>query len=407
MTEALWSLIQAPWTLRPDTLVGATLLAVAAALIGESFWRLLRWPRLLGYGLVGTVLAVSGAGARGNEAELRLAMDVALALLLFEAGARLNLRWLARNPWLLASSVAEAVLSALAVYAVARGFDVEPRAAGALAVLAMCVSPAVVQRVVSECGAAGQVTERLFALSALNTLYAVFAMQLLIAGLRLTDPGTWTEALGPTVFSFFGSILLGAALGSAIAGIARRLDLRNENSVVLLLGCVLLALVIAKTLQFSTLLVPLLAGLWLRNRSERPWLWPRHFGTAGGVLVLVLFVAVSSAWSVQTLLAAGLASAAVLLARFAAKGAAVVALARPSGLSWRQAGCLAGALLPFSATAWVLALDFANSHPAPGSALLPLLHGMVAWMALLGPLAVLYSLHWAGELDVVAPRGGK
>ena len=343
MTDGLWSLIQAPWTLRPDTLVGATLLAVAAALLGEAFWRVLRWPRLLGYGIVGTVLALTGAGARGNETELRLAIDVALALLLFEAGARLNLRWLGRNPWLLASSVAEALLSAFAVYAVARAFEVDARAAGALAVLTMCVSPAVVQRVVSECGAAGQVTERLFALSALNTLYAVFAMQLLIAGLRLTDPATWTEALGPTVFSFFGSILLGAALGSVVAAIARRLDLRNENSVVLLLGCVLLALVIAKTLQFSTLLVPLLAGLWLRNRSERPWVWPRHFGTAGGVLVLVLFVAVSSAWSVDVLLAARRARPSRCSPRASPPRApAVVVFARPSGLSWRQAGCLAG-----------------------------------------------------------------
>src|SRR5687767_2872601 len=110
MTEGVWSLIQAPWTLRPDTLVGAALLAVAAALLGEAFWRTLRWPRLLGYGAVGTVLALAGAGARGNETELRIAVDVALALLLFEAGARLNLRWLVRNPWLLASSIAEALL---------------------------------------------------------------------------------------------------------------------------------------------------------------------------------------------------------------------------------------------------------------------------------------------------------
>ena len=37
-----------------------------------------------------------------------------------------------------------------------------------------------------------------------------------------------------------------------------------------------------------TLLVPLLAGIWLRNRSERPWVWPRHFGSAGSALVLVM-----------------------------------------------------------------------------------------------------------------------
>jgi NhaP-type Na+/H+ or K+/H+ antiporter len=403
----LLSIITTPWALRPDTLLGATLLAVAAALLGEVAWRVLRWPRLMGYCTVGTLLSLAGLGVSGDEAALRLAVDVALALLLFEAGTRLNLRWLAHNPWLLATSVAEAVLTGVAVLVVARLLGVAPAVAAPLALIMMCVSPAVVQRVVGEVGAAGQVTERVMALSALNALYAVVALSLLSAGLLLSDPSTWAQALPPVLFSFFGSVLLGAALGSIVSLIARRLDLRNENSVVLLLGCVLLALVLAKTLQLSTLLVPLLAGLWLRNRSERPWVWPRHFGTAGGVLVLVLFVAVSSAWSVDVMLAAGGPAIALLAARFAAKGAAVVVFARPSGLSWRQAGCLAGALLPLSATAWVLALDFTAMHPTPGSALLPILLAMVAWMALLGPLAVLYGLHLAGELDVVAPRASK
>lgn len=399
MTDALWSLITSPWALRPDTLLGTTLLAVAAALLGEAAWRLLRWPRLLGYVGVGCLFALAGAGVRGAPAELRLAIDVALALLLFEAGARLNLRWLGRNPWLLATSVAEVLLSALAVYAVARAFDVEPRVAGALAVLLASVAPEVVQRVAAESGGAGQVTERLMALSALNTLYAVLAMQLLSGGLRLTDPTTWTDALAPTLFGFFGSILLGAALGWAVALIARRFDLRNENSAVLLLGCVLLALVLAKTLQMSTLLVPLLAGLWLRNRSERPWLWPRHFGSVGGVLVLVLFVAVSSAWSPALLAAGGVVAAALLGARGVAKAVAVVALAHPSGLSWRQAGCLAAAMLPLSATAWVLGLDFMQLHPAIAPALAPLLLSALGLVALLGPLAVLYGLRAAGEAD--------
>jgi hypothetical protein len=402
MTDGLWSMITAPWALRPDTLLGTTLLAVAAALLGEALWRLLRWPRLLGYVGVGSLFALAGAGVKGTEMELRLAVDVALALLLFEAGARLNLRWLGRNPWLLASSIAEALLSAVAVYAVARWLEVEARVAGALAVLAMSVSPAVVQRVVGEVGAAGQVTERLMALSALNTLYAVLGMQLLSAGLRLTDPATWTIALAPTAFAFFGSILLGALLGSVVALIARRFDLRNENSAVLLLGCVLLALVVAKTLQFSTMLVPLLAGLWLRNQSERPWVWPRHFGTAGGMLVLVLFVAVSSAWSLPILAAGGTIAALLVGVRFVAKAVAVIALAKPSGLAWRQAACLAGALLPLSATGWVLALDFIEAHPGPGAMLAPLALSAMAVVELIGPLAVLYGLRLAGEVDVEA-----
>ena len=137
MTESLWSLIQSPWALRPDTLVGATLLAVAAALIGEAFWHALRWPRLLGYGVVGTLLALSGAGARGNEAELRLAMDVALALLMFEAGARLNLRWLGRNPWLLGGLTLSVALQAAVIYwaPLGRAFHTVPLPAGDLAVI--------------------------------------------------------------------------------------------------------------------------------------------------------------------------------------------------------------------------------------------------------------------------------
>jgi NhaP-type Na+/H+ or K+/H+ antiporter len=399
MTDGLWSLITRPWALRTDTLLGVALLMVLAALLGEFVWRKLRWPRLIGYCAAGTLLALGNVGAKGSEPSLRLAVDMALALLLFETGARLNLRWLRRNQRLLATSVLEALLSAGAVYATALHFGVEPRAAGAFAVIAMSVSPAVVLRVVGESGAAGQVTERLIALSTLNTLYALLAAKLLSAGLVLSEPSSWERTLAPTLVSFAGSLLLGAALGSVVASIARRLDLRNENSTVLLLGCVLLALVIAKTLQLSTLLVPLLAGIWIRNRNERPWVWPRHFGTAGGVLVLVLFVAVSSAGMLNMVLLAGGIAAALLGVRLLAKGAAVAVLARPSGMSWRQAGCLVLGTLPLSATGWLIGLDFALVHAEPGAVLMPLLLASIALVELLGPLAMLYGLRWAHEAD--------
>jgi NhaP-type Na+/H+ or K+/H+ antiporter len=374
-------------------------------LLGEVVWRVLRWPRLLGYTLVGTALALAGRGAVGDEPALRLAVDGALALLLFEAGARLNLRWLGRNPWLMATSVAEAALAGIAVWLVLRSLSVAPGVAGPLSIIAIAVSPAVLQRVVGELHAAGQVTERLLTLAALNTLYAVLALKLFSAGLLLSDPGTWLEALSPVLFSFCGSILVGAALGEGLALIARRLDLREENAMVLLLAAVLLALVVAKTLQLSALLVPLLAGIWLRNRSERPWVWPRHFGSAGGVLVLVMFVAVGSAWRIDALVGALGVAAALVLARAVAKALAVLALARPSGLGTSQALCLGAALTPMSATAWVLALDFGARHTAAAAQLMPLLLTTLALLELSAPLLVMASLRLAGEIDV--QRKGK
>jgi hypothetical protein len=402
MTDTLWSLITAPWALQPDTLVGAAVLALLAAVLGEVVWRRLRWPRLLGYGVVGTAVALTGGGASGHEPALRLAIDGALALLLFEAGARLNLRWLARNPWLLATSLAEAALASGAVWLVLRSLAVAPEVAAPLALIAASASPAVLQRVVGELRAAGQVTERLLALAALNTLYAVLALKLFSAGLLLSDPSTWLTAVSPVLFSLCGSILLGAALGEGLALIARRFDLREDNAMVLLLSAVLLALVIAKTLQLSALLVPLLAGIWLRNRSEWPWVWPRHFGSAGGVLILVLFVAVASAARFDSFgTTLGLA-AALVLARAAAKAMAVLLLARPSGLGLGQALCLGSALLPMSATAWVMALEFSLHHPSAAAQVMPVLLACLALLELSAPLVVMASLRAAGEVDVPA-----
>ena len=400
MIDAFWSLITTPWALQSDTLLGAALLALLAALLGEVVWRTLRWPRMIGYTVVGTVLALASRGASGHEPALRLAIDGALALLLFEAGARLNLRWLVRNPWLLASSIAEAALAGVAAWWVLRSFEIAPEVAAPLAIIASAVSPAVLLRVTGELRAAGQVTERLLALSALNTLYAVLAMKLLSAGMLLSDPGTWLEALSPVMFSFFGSILVGAALGEGLALIARRLDLREENAMVLLLAAVLLALVVAKTMQASALLVPLLAGLWLRNRGERPWVWPRHFGSAGGVRVLVMFVSVASAWRLDALGSVIGIAAALVAARALAKSLAVLALARPSGLGIGQSLCLGAALLPMSGTAWVLALDFAVQHPAAGAQAMPVLLAALALLELAAPLVVMACLRAAGEVDV-------
>jgi len=57
----------------------------------------------------------------------------------------------------------------------------------------------------------------------------------------------------------------------------------------------------------------LLAGLLLRNTTQRPWVWPRHFGTAGGVLVLLLFVYLGALWSPGLLAAGGVAVQAALI----------------------------------------------------------------------------------------------
>ena len=136
----------------------------------------------------------------------------------------------------------------------------------------------------------------------------------------------------------------------------------------------------------------------MRNRHDRPWVWQRHFGSLGSVLLLVLFVAVASSWTFASLAQAGMVALALLLLRWGVKAGSVLALARPSGLAWRQAAALGIAMLPVSGTAWVMALDFAQAHPAAGAELMPLMLATLAFVELLSPLVVMYALRAVGEL---------
>jgi len=387
------------WPPQPDLLFWFALTLVAGALLGGAVFRSWGLPRIVGYGAAGMVVASLGLGLgdgqlRGTD---RLIVDLALALLLFELGSRVSLRWLKVNPALLLTSAIESLLTFWALFAALRWFGVAPNVALAGAALTGVAAGAVIGRVATEFRSAGQVTERMIVLSALNTLYAVLLLKLVIGWLHVDQRSDWVQGIAQPVYTFGGSVLVAALLAGAVGWVVRRFDLKEENSVLLLLGLVLLALTAARLLGLSTLLVPLLAGVMLRNASERPCIWPRHFGTAGGVLVLMLFVIVGAAWSVQALLAGAGLALVLLLARALSKSLVLLGLARLSGIEARQGLALALTLTPISATSLVLLADLQATHPDVAAPLVPIVLSMLAIMALLGPVLVQGGLRLAGE----------
>jgi Kef-type K+ transport system membrane component KefB len=398
-----------PWPPEPGLLFWSALTLVAGGLIGETVFRRLGLPRVVGYSAVGMVIALSGNGLAAGQmgGGVRLIVDLALALLLFELGSRVNLRWLRANPALLWTSAVESVLSFLAIFGVLRWLGLDTNVALACATMTVSASAAVVGRVSSELKSAGQVTERMIVLTALNTLYAVLSHRLVLGWLHVDAAGEWVQGVVQPIYTFAGSVLLAVALARLVAWVARRLELRDENSVLLLLGLIVLALTTAQLFNLSTLLVPLMAGVLLRNLTERPWVWPRHFGTAGGVMVLMLFVIVGASWSLEALALGGLAALALLVARGVAKAVAVVGLARWSGIRLRQGGALALTLTPVSGTTLVLYADLHTTHPEFAMRVAPIVLSAIAIMELIGPIAVQYGLRLVGEHQPRRPATGQ
>lgn len=394
-----------PWPIIPDVIFWGALVLVAGGLLGELVFRTVGFPRVVGYSAVGMLIAVLGHGA-GNtylSGTLRLIVDLALGLLLFELGSRVNLRWLRANPALLWTSAAEAFLSFSAVFVALRWFGVSSNVALVCATMGIAASGAMVSRVASELQSAGQVTERMIVLTAFNTMAAVLLHKLVIGWLHLDTAGNWVQGVSQPLYTFCGSVLVAALLTRLVAWVARRLDLQDENSALLLLGMIMLALSGARMLNLSTLLVPLIAGVMLRNTSKRPWVWPRHFGTAGGVLVLMLFVIVGASWSLSALAVGAAAAGVMLLARAAAKALVVTGLARWSGIGLQQSLALTLALMPISGTALVLLADLQFSHPLFAPEVAPIIFSAIAIMELAGPIAVQWGLRFAGEVHDTRP----
>ena len=395
---AAFFLIEA-WPPVPDLLFWVSATLVGGALLGEAAFRGLRLPRIVGYSAAGMAVGAAGFGVvDGNlPRDARMVVDLALALLLFELGSRVSLRWLRANPALLWTSAAESLVSFGAIFGVLHWLGVERNIALACAALTACASGEVIGRVATELKSAGQVTERMIVLAALNTLFSVLALKLIIGWLHMDQRGDWVHGIAQPLYTFAGSVLLALVLSQAIRWVIRGFELRDENSVLLLLGMILLALTAARMFSLSTLLVPLLAGVLLRNASERPCIWPRHFGTAGGVLVLILFVVLGSTWSIGTLAVNAVAALALIAARYLAKTAVLLATARIGGIDMRQGLALGMALTPLSATTLVLLAELQATHPETASQIAPIVLAAIAMMALTGPVVVQWGLRLTGD----------
>ncbi|EEG08300.1 cation:proton antiporter [Pseudogulbenkiania ferrooxidans] len=372
---------------------------VLTGLAGEWCYRRLGFPRIVAYSATGMAIRLAGVEPmlRVDDSGLRVVLDLALALLLFELGARVDVRWLRRNPWLLASSVAEAGLSFVVVGSLLSWWGVSPPVALSVAAIAMAASPAIVSRVVSEFQSVGQVTERLLLMTTLNSIYAILLVKLL-TGWMHSAAGNPLLAISVPLYVLTGSLLVALLLAGGVERLSRSMDVQSEAATVLLFGLILLATALLQMLNLSTLLAPLLAGVVFRSRRLRPWVCPDHFSAAGSLLVVVLFVVSGMMLSPGQLLSGAVMAVVLLSGRFVAKLVGVLAFARLSGLSLRQGVTLSLALTPLSIVAFVLATDLGLSFPTLRQELNSVLLGAVVLMELAGPLLVKWALERSAEI---------
>jgi Kef-type K+ transport system membrane component KefB len=374
-------------------------LALAFAWVaGEVVHRASRLPRISVYGLVGFALSHAQIGLlpRPSDSSVLLVANVALGLVLFEFGYRINLQWLRTNQWVGASGLLEAVVTFFAVYWLSGLFGMEPLAGALLAALAMATSPAEVLRVVNEQHSSGQVTERALHLSALNCVLAVLVFNLVVGLWAFWSSGNVWQALSSSLVVFGASAALGVAFGIAVPALLRSLGPLGRSATIAFALAVVLLMALAQVLKLSPVLAALTFGLMARHRRVALDPAQRNFGALGDLLTVLLFVFVGAtlAWH-RVASDFGLAVALVCV-RFATKAGGTLLLARRSGVSWRK-GVLTGvALSPMSAL--VIALLVQTRYIGINLMdQLAALAGATLLLNIVGPVLTQLALRWAHE----------
>ena len=389
-----------PITLHADGVLWVGLALVLATLMGESVLRFLRWPRLIGYLGTGLLIAAGGRALPAFELQsgARAVIDAAMAVLLFEIGHRVNLRWLRANSLLILISLGEWSLALLLGWIALGMFGLGGLRALAVSAALATTAPAVALRLAGEFSARGQVTERMLLLAALGSMLSILAVGVLTAWMGAQIGRHWWYALLQQGYAVGGAVLAAAVLAWCVHWVERHFDFADEGGALLLVGLILLVLSVTRMLHWSSMLTPLLAGLLLRARSERPRVWPRHFGTAGGVLIVLLFliVGMSMAWSaLRDGAAIGLALAA---ARALAKLSVPGMLGPASGLSRRQSLALGLSLNPAAAVSFVLLLDMQRQLGDLPMRLLDAGFAAIALLSIAGTLVARWALGRCGDI---------
>jgi Kef-type K+ transport system membrane component KefB len=380
--------------------IGA-LLAVGVA-CGEAVRRFLRLPRITGYAAAGLALGPGGLGLIDQPVleELGVFADVAVGLVLFELGQRLDLAWLRRTPALALMGVAESLgAAALVFFTLHYYFDLVPLAAGVAAAIAVSTSPAVLMRVAADLRAEGQVTERALIITAINGVLAFLALTVLIPWLHFEYRGGWLTMITHPLYLLGGSAALAVVAGWLTLRLAGLIGKSPERQFIAVIAMVVMTVGIAIALKCSVLLALLGMGALVRNADREHHLVVVDSGNAGQLFYVCLFVITGASLDLGLLVTAGAAGLAFVLVRFAGKAVGVLALAPLVGLEWRKGVLLATALAPMSGLAVVLVHQTAALYPEIRASVAPVVLAAVVILELAGPIATQFALRRAGEAE--------
>lgn len=382
----------------PLAIIGAGLLL--AQIFGVLLQRR-RIPRLYGAVLAGLILGVSGFRLVDNAllSYFQELLNAASALVLFEAGRKMDLVWLWRSRAQGTSLLLGCVLRGVFAMALLVPFGVSWADAAFIASILVAINPVVFTSMVADHEASGVATYAAANSIGLSHLVALVAVSISLAWVR--SHGVTEELpFGAQLLGQGGKLLLGAAIAFLCYGVYKLGSLVSRAQASLrpgiLLATLMLDLGLCSVTASSALLSLLLMGLLLRNAEKRENVFQAQLKTVQDIGYALLFMMSAALVQFEQVLHWQVLLMALLL--FAARVAAT-RLALLPGQAWSTHKKHAIALCACSLVSFsTLVVDSSMSNAAYlGDTASRLMQALLALNVLVAPAITWAGLRLAGE----------
>lgn len=366
-----------------------------------------RVPEVTGYILAGVLVGPSVLGwvSHENLTALQVFSEVGLGLILFSIGATFEFarfRKIGRRVVTLAA--AESVLAATFVFA---GMLLAGQSLGVallLGAIAVETGAASTLMVMRECNSQGPLTEAVTGVIGLNNLFALLLFSFVVGFLDLRSliegsTLTWTTLYGtvyPLIWQFLGSAALGFLVGVLLASWATKVRESGET-LILLIGCVLLTVGIATLIGASPLVASLVVGTTTANLSRRSKRLTTALSRTDPPLYVIFFVLAGAELNLGLLRALGVLGLVYVVCRAAGKLAGARIGAKRAHFEPAVQQLLGFSILAQAGLAIGLVLVTRERFPELAPTVATVVLGGLAIFELVGPISARIALVKSGE----------
>jgi Kef-type K+ transport system membrane component KefB len=358
-------------------------------------------PRLYGGVVAGLILGVSGVGLVDTAllTYFQELLNAASALVLFEAGRKMDLAWLWRSRAQGLSLLLGCLLRGACAVAILVPFGLSWHDAAFIASILIAINPVVFTSMVSNHDATGVATYAAANAVGLSQFVALVALSGSLAWLRSHGPSAELPFDQELVHQG-GKLLLGAAIALLCYGLYKVASLVSKAEASLrpgiLLATLMLDLGLCSVTSSSALLSLLLMGLLLRNAEKRENVFQAQLKTVQEIGYALLFMMSAALVQLEQVFHWTVFLMALLL--FAMR-ITVTRLALIPGQAWSSRKKHAIALSACSLVSFsALVVDSSMSNAAYLSATATgLMQALLALNVLVAPAITWAALHYAGE----------